>query len=89
MILLKEAIGESQFTVLTIILIGTITATLSVIIPRIISRISDKSCCLQNNGIIENNDAGNRVCKIEYTVGKDEKKYLEYQMRGLDERICD
>lgn len=84
---MKEAIGESNLTVLTIILIGTITATISVIIPRIMDRMADKSCCLQNNGIVDNN-SGNRVCKIEYTVGETESKYLEYQLRGLDEKIC-
>lgn len=49
---MKEATGEANLTVITIILIGTILPVFYFVIPRILGGIKDKACCVSNNGTV-------------------------------------
>jgi len=42
---MKEAAGEANMTVITIVLIGVVAAVGAILIPRLMSQTSLKSCC--------------------------------------------
>ena len=47
---MKEAAGEANVTVITIVLIGVVAAAGAILIPRIIKNMGAKSCCTENGG---------------------------------------
>ena len=47
---MKEAAGEANMTVITIVLIGVVAAVGVVLIPRIMSNMKAKSCCTEYGG---------------------------------------
>ena len=47
---MKEAAGEANITVITIVLIGVVAAAGAVLIPRIITNLKTKSCCTEYGG---------------------------------------
>lgn len=47
---LKEAAGEANMTVITIILIGVIVAVATPLITNMMSTSSKRSCCTNNGG---------------------------------------
>ena len=51
---MKEAAGEANVTVITIVLIGLVAAAGAVLIPRIITNIKVKSCCTEYGGTWQN-----------------------------------
>ena len=52
---MKEAAGEANMTVITIVLIGVVAAVGAVFIPRLLSSAMYRSCCTGAGGIWENN----------------------------------
>ena len=48
----KEAAGEANMTVITIVLIGVVAAVGAIIIPRLLNNMSDKSCCQELGGYV-------------------------------------
>lgn len=42
---MKEAAGEANMTVITIVLIGVVAAVGAILIPRLMASTSVKSCC--------------------------------------------
>ena len=48
---MKEAAGEANMTVITIVLIGVVAAVGAVFIPRLMSNIKGKSCCTEYGGV--------------------------------------
>ena len=73
---MKQAIGDANFTVITIILIGAILHVFYIFVPRILNSMQDKSCCTHNNGIVEK---GN--CVIYQTINKNEQ--LTYSLSNF------
>jgi len=47
---MKEAAGEANMTVITIVLIGVVAAVGAILIPRIMKTMKAKSCCLELGG---------------------------------------
>ena len=47
---MKEAAGEANMTVITIVLIGVVAAVGVVLIPRIMTNMKAKSCCTEYGG---------------------------------------
>ena len=47
---MKEAAGEANMTVITIVLIGVVAAVGAVLIPRILNSLDKKSCCTESGG---------------------------------------
>ena len=47
---MKEAAGEANMTVITIVLIGVVAAVGLVLVPRLMSRIKMRSCCTDVGG---------------------------------------
>lgn len=48
---MKEAAGEANMTVITIVLIGVVAAVGLLLVPRLMKNIKQKSCCTDNAGI--------------------------------------
>ena len=49
---MKEAAGEANMTVITIVLIGVVAAVGAILIPRLLNNMSDKSCCQELGGYV-------------------------------------
>ena len=49
---MKEAAGEANITVITIVLIGVVAAVGAILIPRILNGMNDKSCCQELGGYV-------------------------------------
>ena len=49
---MKEAAGEANMTVITIVLIGVVAAVGMILIPRLMNSANDKSCCQELGGIV-------------------------------------
>ena len=47
---MKEAAGEANMTVITIVLIGLVAAAGAVLIPRLIDSVKGRSCCTEYGG---------------------------------------
>lgn len=47
---MKEAAGEANMTVITIVLIGVVAAAGLVLVPRLMSSLKAKSCCTDVGG---------------------------------------
>lgn len=47
---MKEAAGEANMTVITIVLIGVVAAVGALLIPRLLNSMNDKSCCQELGG---------------------------------------
>lgn len=52
---MKEAAGEANMTVITIILIGLVAAAGAVLIPQLLGGTAKKGCCSAYGGTWENN----------------------------------
>ena len=49
---MKEAAGEANITVITIVLIGAVAAVGLVVIPRLMKNAKRKSCCVNGGGVV-------------------------------------
>lgn len=47
---MKEAAGEANMTVITIVLIGVVAAAGLVLVPRLMSGMNKKACCTDAGG---------------------------------------
>ena len=47
---MKEAAGEANMTVITIVLIGVVAAVGLVLVPRLMSGMQKKACCTDAGG---------------------------------------
>ena len=47
---MKEAAGEANMTVITIVLIGVVSAVGLVLVPRLLNNTPEKACCTNNGG---------------------------------------
>lgn len=52
---MKEAAGEANMTVITIVLIGIVAAVGAILIPKILNNASNSACCQSNGGTWFNN----------------------------------
>ena len=51
---MKEAAGEANMTVVTIILIGVIVAVATPIVNSMMQNTQKQSCCMNNGGVWQN-----------------------------------
>lgn len=63
---MKEAAGEANLTVITIVLIGIIAAIAVPLISNLMSSVQEKSCCNNVGGVW--NDGSCSVQNTEYTT---------------------
>ena len=47
---MKEAAGEANMTVITIVLIGLVAAAGAIFIPRLLGSLKARSCCTEYGG---------------------------------------
>ena len=47
---MKEAAGEANMTVITIVLIGVVAAVGIMLVPRLMNRTADRACCTDAGG---------------------------------------
>lgn len=47
---MKEAAGEANMTVITIVLIGVVSAVGLLLIPRLMTNVKKKACCTDQGG---------------------------------------
>ncbi len=50
---MKEAAGEANITVITIVLIGLVAAAGAIIIPRLLGTVKARACCSEYGGTWE------------------------------------
>ena len=53
---MKEATGEANMTVVTIILIAAIVAIATPIVTNMMSNTEEQSCCMSNGGLWKNGE---------------------------------
>lgn len=58
---MKEAAGEANMTVITIVLIGVVAAVGAILIPRLLNNVQYRSCCQENGAMYI---SGNRCISI-------------------------
>lgn len=51
---MKEATGEANMTIITVVLIGVVAAVGAILIPRLLNSTSERSECQANGGVWEN-----------------------------------
>ena len=51
---MKEATGEANMTIITVVLIGIVAAVAMIFLPRMMNTTSKRSCCQANGGVWEN-----------------------------------
>ncbi len=73
---MREAIGEANITVITIILIGTILPVFYLVVPRILTNIQDKACCISNNGVVVTSGLQTE-CQIVEGKEKSDSGYID------------
>ncbi len=49
---MKEAAGEANITVITIVLIGVVAAVGLILIPRLMNNAKAKACCTDGGGVV-------------------------------------
>lgn len=47
---MKEATGEANMTIVTVVLIGIVSAVAAILIPNIMKSVKQKSCCTAEGG---------------------------------------
>jgi len=52
---MKEAAGEANMTVITIVLIGVVAAVGLILVPRLMNNLRRKSCCTDAAGLWSGN----------------------------------
>ena len=67
---MKEAAGEANMTVITIVLIGVVAAVGLLLVPRLMKNMSKKSCCTDAAGTWSGN-----TCKAVSGVPYDSAGY--------------
>ena len=50
---MKEAAGEANVTVITIVLIGIVAAAGAILIPRMFGNMNARSCCTEMGGTVK------------------------------------
>ena len=65
---MKEASGEANMTVITIVLIGIVAAVATPLINNLMANASRGTCCQSNGGVWE----GNKCYQVSSTGGKTE-----------------
>ena len=63
---MKEAAGEANMTVITIVLIGVVAAAGLVLVPRLMNGMNKKACCTDAGGKWSGNKC-NKVSGIDYS----------------------
>ena len=73
---MKEAAGEANMTVITIVLIGVVAAAGLILVPRLMTNMNKKACCTDAGGKWSANTC-NAVSGIDFST----KAYSECTYR--------
>lgn len=65
---MKEAAGEANLTVVTIILIAAIVAIVTPIVTSMMKNTGKKTCCMNNGGHFKNNKCYDNGTNAEISV---------------------
>ena len=65
---MKEAAGEANMTVITIVLIGVVAAVGAILIPRILRNLEYRSCCQESGYNISGNMCVNPNGATSYSL---------------------
>lgn len=49
---MKEATGEANMTIITVVLIGIVSAVAAILIPNIMATVKRRSCCTAAGGVL-------------------------------------
>lgn len=64
---MKEATGEANMTIVTVVLIGIVSAVAAILIPNIMTSVKKKSCCTAQGGEMSNGECvGSGVSTSEW-----------------------
>ena len=81
---MKEAAGEANMTVITIVLIGVVAAVGLLLVPRLMGNIKAKACCTDAGWFVSGRSccgpAGGAACAdpgYKITLGSDKMKKHE------------
>lgn len=66
---MKEAAGEANITVITIVLIGVVAAIGAILIPRLMNNADYKSCCQELGGVVSGKHCHNYAGKSGSKAG--------------------
>lgn len=58
---MKEASGEANLTVITIVLIGVVVAVGVILVPRLMGNTANRACCTDAGGRWNGGDCGDYV----------------------------
>ena len=67
---MKEAAGEANMTVITIVLIGVVAAVGAILIPRLLNNMNDRSCCQELGYVVSG-----KYCVLDSTKSGNLKGY--------------
>ena len=67
---MKEAAGEANMTVITIVLIGLVAAAGAILIPSLLNNMKYRSCCQQMGQTVEGGNCGTTTLKAFYEANK-------------------
>ena len=70
---MKEAAGEANMTVVTIILIGVIVAVATPIVKSMMNTTKKKACCMDNGGVWD--ASGCKSVESDGSLGSEPKGY--------------
>ena len=65
---MKEAAGEANMTVITIVLIGVVAAVGAILIPRILNNLNYRTCCEESGYIVSGNMCVNPNKTTSYSL---------------------
>lgn len=66
---MREASENANITIITIALIGVVVSFGAILIPRMNNNTSKKTCCLENDGILFNNECyAKESCNTDLTT---------------------
>ena len=68
---MKEAAGEANMTVITIVLIGVVAAVGLILVPRLMKNIKAKACCTDGGGYVSGT-----MCCLSYNGDSCGSKYI-------------
>ena len=74
---MKEAAGEANMTVITIVLIGLVAAAGAILIPQLLTNMAKRSACSEMGGdtvsgsVCKIKSTGSRVCTLSQNASKE------------------
>ena len=90
---MKEAAGEANMTVITIVLIGVVAAVGAVLVPGIMDGVSKKSACTEVSGTLKGSTCvdsdGKTLCTLKKCNSGNNKGQWVCGSSGQYNTLCD